>query len=109
MLSVALIPVALNQIPLAALAAVLISVGYKLTKPALFIERYRKGWTQFVPFVVTVLAILFTDLLVGIVIGLIVGFIFVVARNFRRAITFACDGAGLPRARASQPVFHPQI
>ena len=107
LLSVALIPVALNQIPLAALAAVLISVGYKLTKPALFIERYRKGWTQFVPFVVTVLAILFTDLLVGIVIGLIVGFIFVVARNFRRAITFACDGQDcLVRARRNLYFIH---
>ena len=107
LLSVALIPVVLNLIPLAALAAVLISVGYKLTKPALFLERYRKGWTQFVPFVVTVLAILFTDLLVGIVIGLIVGFVFVVARNFRRAITFASDGEDcLVRARRNLYFIH---
>lgn len=89
LLSVALIPAVLNQIPLAALAAVLIATGYKLTKPILFIERYRQGWSQFVPFVVTVFAILFSDLLIGIVIGLAVGFAFVIARNFRTAITFA--------------------
>ena len=107
LLSVALIPVALNLIPLAALAAVLIAVGYKLTKPALFVERFAKGWTQFVPFVVTVLAILFTDLLIGIVIGLAVGFGFVVARNFRRAITFACDGNDcLVRARRNLYFIH---
>lgn len=91
LLSVALIPAVLNLIPLSALAAVLIATGYKLTKPKLFIERYRQGWSQFVPFVVTVVAILFTDLLIGIVIGLAVGFAFVIARNFRTAITFACE------------------
>ena len=102
-----MIPFLLNLIPLAALAAVLISVGYKLTKPALFVERFQKGWTQFVPFVVTVAAILFTDLLIGIVIGLGVGFVFVVARNFRTAITFMCDeGDCLIRARRNLYFIH---
>lgn len=91
LLSVALIPVLLNLIPLAALAAVLIATGYKLAKPKLFTERYKQGWSQFVPFVATILAILFTDLLIGILIGLAIGFVFVVARNFRSAITFVCD------------------
>lgn len=107
LLSVALIPVILNLIPLAALAAILIQTGYKLTKPALFIQRFRQGWTQFVPFVVTILAILFTDLLIGIAIGLSVGFVLVIARNFRTAITFASDGTDyLVRARRNLYFIH---
>jgi len=107
LLSVALIPFLLNMIPLSALAAVLIATGYKLTKPKLFTERYKQGWTQFVPFVVTIGAILFTDLLIGIIIGLAVGFVFVVARNFRTAITFACDDEDcLVRARRNLYFIH---
>ena len=105
--SVALIPAVLNLIPLSALAAVLIATGYKLTKPKLYSERFKQGWTQFVPFVVTVVAILLTDLLEGIVIGLVVGFVFVIARNFRPAITFACDdGDCLIRARRNLYFIH---
>ncbi|MEG3166015.1 SulP family inorganic anion transporter [Sphingomonas sp. PB2P19] len=107
LVSVALIPSVLNLIPLSALAAVLIATGYKLTKPKLFIERYKQGWTQFIPFVVTVGAILFTDLLEGIVIGIVVGFVFVIARNFRTAITFASDGTDcLVRARRNLYFMH---
>lgn len=107
LLSVALIPAVLNLIPLAALAAVLIATGYKLARPALFIERWKQGFTQFVPFVVTIAAILLTDLLIGIGIGLTVGFAFVIARNFRTAITFACDGEDcLIRARRNLYFMH---
>jgi carbonic anhydrase len=107
LLSVALIPALLNLIPLAALAAVLIATGYKLAKPKLFADRFRQGWTQFVPFVVTIGAILFTDLLIGIMVGLAVGFVFVVARNFRSAITFVCDdGDCLVRARRNLYFIH---
>ncbi|MFS0737270.1 SulP family inorganic anion transporter [Sphingomonas sp. 1P06PA] len=107
LLSVALIPFALNLIPLAALAAVLIATGYKLTKPRLFTDRYKQGWSQFVPFVVTITAILFTDLLIGIGIGLAVGFVFVIARNFRPAITFACDDLDcIVRARRNLYFIH---
>ena len=107
LVSVALIPAVLNMIPLSALAAVLIATGYKLTKPKLYTERFKQGWTQFIPFVVTVVAILFTDLLEGIVIGLAVGFVFVVARNFRTAITFACDDEDcLVRARRNLYFIH---
>lgn len=107
LLSVALIPTLLNLIPLAALAAILISIGYKLASPRLFAERYAQGSTQFVPFVVTVVAILLTDLLVGILIGLAVSFVFVVGRNFRPAITFACDGEDcLVRARRNLYFIH---
>ena len=92
LLSVVLIPALLNLIPLAALAAILIQTGYKLTTPQLFVRRWQQGWHQFVPFAATVAAILLTDLLMGIVIGLAIGFVFVLARNFRPAITVAHDG-----------------
>lgn len=107
LLSVAFIPAVLNLIPLSALAAVLIATGYKLTNPALYIERFRQGITQFVPFVVTIAAILFTDLLIGILIGLGIGFALVIARNFRPAITFAVDGDDcLLRARRNLYFIH---
>ncbi|MBC2663842.1 SulP family inorganic anion transporter [Novosphingobium flavum] len=90
--SVLLIPAILNLIPLAALAAVLIATGWKLAKPALFAERYAQGWTQFTPFIITVVAILFTDLLIGIAIGIAVGFSFVIWRNVQNAVTVVHHG-----------------
>lgn len=81
------IPGLLNKIPLSCLAAVLFVVGYKLAKPEIFINTYEKGWNQFIPFIVTVVAILLTDLLVGIGIGMIFGLFFVIKTNFQRAIT----------------------
>lgn len=86
------IPGLLNKIPLAALAAVLISVGYKLTKPQIFLDKYEKGWVHFVPFVVTIAAILFTDLLVGIGIGLFVAGGFIIFNNYHSAILHVRDG-----------------
>lgn len=82
------IPKILNLIPLSALAAVLIMVGYKLTKPKFYVEMWRKGWTQFLPFVATILGILLTDLLVGIVIGMIVAVLFLLYANFRSSFFF---------------------
>jgi MFS superfamily sulfate permease-like transporter len=75
----------LNLIPLSALAAVLLLVGYKLTKPALYRLQWHLGWAQFVPFIVTVLAILFTDLLKGVGIGLAVGFFYILKANAEAA------------------------
>lgn len=91
LLCVALIPVVLNQIPLAALAAILIFTGYKLAKPALFVMYYKKGWDQFLPFVITIVAILLTDLLKGVFIGIGVGLIFVLRSNFRSAVFVVHD------------------
>jgi len=82
----------LNQIPLACLAAILLQTGYKLAKPALFIEFYRRGWNQFLPFAITVTAILLTDLLVGIAIGMSVGIYFVLRTNFHEAMTLTIHG-----------------
>ncbi len=77
------IPHLLNLIPLAVLAAILLVVGYKLTKPSLFREMYTRGWSQFLPFMATVLGVVFTDLLRGIGIGLAVA-VFVILRNSYR-------------------------
>ena len=82
----------INKIPIAALASILIFTGYKLAKLSLFKDMYSKGWDQFVPFLVTIAAILFTDLLKGVILGLIVGLFFVIRSNFRTAITVINDG-----------------
>ncbi len=58
-------------------------VGYKLAKPKLFVQQYKNGFEQFFPFVVTVLAILFTDLLIGISIGMVVGIFFILKANYK--------------------------
>lgn len=66
------IPSIINLIPLACLAAILLHTGYKLAKPALFQQMFRKGLDQFIPFTITVVAIVFTDLLMGVGIGIVV-------------------------------------
>lgn len=84
-LCVALIPNILNLIPLASLAAILFMVGYKLAKPSKFTEMYKLGWTQFAPFVITIVAILLTDLLIGIGIGLVASIFFILQNNYRNS------------------------
>lgn len=91
LLCVAFIPMLLNLIPKAALAAVLIFTGYKLAKPSLFVAFYKKGWDQFLPFVITILAILMTDLLKGVIVGIGVGLIFVLRSNFKTAVLVVND------------------
>ncbi len=85
LISVLLIPTLLNKIPLSVLAAVLLIVGYKLAKPGLFIKMYQQGWKQFLPFTVTVLGIVFTDLLVGIGLGLAVGIVVILIKSFQNS------------------------
>lgn len=80
---VLLIPGVLNMIPLAVLASILFIIGYKLAKPALFRQMYKAGWGQFIPFVVTIAGVVFTDLLTGIILGLIVA-VFIILRNSYR-------------------------
>jgi carbonic anhydrase len=81
--SVLVLAPALNLIPLAALAAILIVTGYKLAKVSLFRDMYKKGWSQFVPFAVTVAAIVLTDLLTGVLIGLAASLFYLMRSNFR--------------------------
>ncbi len=83
LLTVLLIPGIINMIPFASLAAILILVGYKLAKPAIFREQFRHGWTVFIPFLITIIAILWTDLLIGIGIGMSVAVFFILLRHYR--------------------------
>jgi MFS superfamily sulfate permease-like transporter len=85
------IPQILNMIPLASLAAILFMVGYKLAKPALFKSMYKIGWSDFIPFMVTIIAIVATDLLVGIGIGMAVAIFYVLYNNYKKPFTFEKD------------------
>ncbi|ENX40100.1 bifunctional SulP family inorganic anion transporter/carbonic anhydrase [Acinetobacter courvalinii] len=76
----------MNMIPLSALAAILIVTGFKLTHPKLFKQLYQKGWKQFLPFIITLVAILLTDLLTGIVIGLLTSSGFILYGNFNKGV-----------------------
>jgi len=85
LISVILIPRLLNMIPLSVLAAILLIVGYKLAKPSTFKAMWAHGWKQFVPFIVTVVGIVFTDLLVGIGLGLAVGIIVILYKSYQNS------------------------
>lgn len=76
----------MNMIPLSALAAILILTGFKLTHPSLFKKLYQQGWTQFIPFMITLVAILLTDLLVGILIGLASSIVFILYGNLHKGV-----------------------
>ncbi|WP_207536063.1 SulP family inorganic anion transporter [Desertivirga arenae] len=83
LLSLLLIPGLLNSIPLSCLAAILLMTGYKLAKLDLFKKMWKEGKTQFIPFVVTVLAVVFTDLLKGVAIGMLIGVFYILRNNLR--------------------------
>lgn len=85
LISVMIIPTLLNMIPLSVLAAILLIVGYKLAKPALFKKMYDLGWKQFIPFTVTVLGIVFIDLLYGIGLGLAVGIVVILIKSYQNS------------------------
>jgi MFS superfamily sulfate permease-like transporter len=84
----------INHIPLAALAAVLIQVGVRLCTPALFRAQYKLGLDQFVPFALTIVAIIATDLMEGVIIGMILGVLFVLRQNTKNAIVRNVDHDG---------------
>ena len=83
---VVVIPQVLELIPLASLAAILFVVGYKLAHPSKFKEMYSNGWSQFLPFIITIVAILRTDLLVGIGIGLIASLFFILQSSYFKSL-----------------------
>lgn len=87
LVSVLSIPMLLNHIPKSVLAAILILVGYKLAKPALFKKMYQLGWTQFLPFVATIIVIVFKDLLWGIFTGLAIGIIVILVKSYQNSIS----------------------
>jgi len=82
------VPDVMNMIPLSSLAAILFLVGYKLAKPTLFKQMAASGWEQFVPFIVTIIGIVFTDLLVGIGIGFAVALFLILRKNFITPFNF---------------------
>ena len=84
--SVVLFPVYLNMIPIAALAAILLVTGFKLARPSLFRHMWSEGRYQFIPFVVTLVSTVFTDLLIGILIGLSVSVFFILNSSLRRPV-----------------------
>lgn len=92
MVAVIAIPVLLNKIPLASLAAVLLVVGYKLASPEKFVHMWKNSKKfQFIPFVATVVAVVMTDLLLGVAIGLAVSIYFILRGNVKLAYFFKKD------------------
>ncbi|MEA5403348.1 SulP family inorganic anion transporter [Arcicella sp. DC2W] len=90
--SVVFIPMLMNRIPLSALAAILLMVGYKLANPVVFKKVYKEGYDQYIPFAATIIIIIFKDLLFGIFIGTFIGLLFVVFTNFRSVISVIREG-----------------
>ena len=88
LLAVVLIPGLLNRIPMASLAGILIMIGVKLASPKVFKHIWHKGKHQFIPFIVTVIAVVFTDLLKGVGIGLVVSIYFILKGNMKLAYFF---------------------
>lgn len=77
------IPDVLMKIPFASLASILLVIGYKLTKVSIYLAMYRSGANQFVPFIATVLAILLTDLLIGVGVGMFLAVFFILRVNMK--------------------------
>ncbi len=100
------IPALLNHIPLASLAAILIFTGFKLAHPKIWAGMWRQGSRQFAPFLLTIVAILLTDLLVGIGIGLAVGLLFILVEHSRQPCyeIVSPKGAVLTRVRLNEQV-----
>jgi len=91
LLSVIFIPFILNMIPLASLAAILLVVGYKLTKVSLYKQMAHLGYQQFLPFIITIVMILFTDLLTGIAFGMAISIFFVLRNNYKSPYHFQSE------------------
>jgi MFS superfamily sulfate permease-like transporter len=107
LVAVITIPSILNRIPLASLAAILIMVGIKLAHPQLLIKMWKSGVEQFLPFIATVLAVVFSDLLVGVLLGLCIGLFFVLRRHRARAIAVvAVDNSWLIRFNKDLSFIH---
>ncbi len=89
-----LIPTVINLIPLSCLAAILLITGYKLAKIGLFTKMWKAGYSQFIPFVVTVLAVVFTDLLKGVAIGMMVSIYYILRNNLRNPYFYHISSVG---------------
>jgi MFS superfamily sulfate permease-like transporter len=104
---VALMPALINRVPLSALAAILLVTGYRLARPEVFIKMAREGWHQFVPFLVTIVAVVFTDLLKGVGLGLAFSVFFILLEDskapyfYRRQVS---AGGGVIHIHLAQQV-----
>ncbi|NJN41954.1 MAG: SulP family inorganic anion transporter [Flammeovirgaceae bacterium] len=97
------IPGILNMIPLACLASILLVVGYKLARPTLFKSMYARGKDQFLPFIATILGIIFTDLLIGIGIGMSVAIFFVLLKDYKLPFSIG------EKPNGSEQVYHIEL
>ena len=88
LISVLTIPIVLNKIPFATLAAILLLIGYKLAKPSVFKRFWQQGKYQFVPFIATFGAVIFTDLLKGVALGMTISIVIILKGNMKRAYSF---------------------
>ena len=107
LLSVLLVPFVLNAIPYASLSAILLITGYNLTKPKLYRNVWSLGWKQFLPFIITIVVILATDLLIGVSIGLLVSTYFIIRNNFKaeyRVMHSQTSGTGSYRIKLNSNV-----
>lgn len=94
LISLLLLSPILNLIPLASLASILLLTGYKLAKISLFKDMYTKGSNQFIPFIATIVAIVFTDLLIGVLFGLAISIFYLLKSNYKNAFTIQKDDSG---------------
>ncbi len=94
LLSLVLFPKLINLIPLSSLAAILLYVGYKLARVELFKKKWANGLDQFVPFMVTLLAVVLTDLLKGVAIGMLVGVFYILRTNLRNPYFYKIESNG---------------
>lgn len=94
LLSLLFIPKLINYIPLSCLAAILLITGYKLARFALFQHMWQKGLNQFIPFVITIAAVVFTDLLIGVGIGMLVGVSYILRNNLRNPYFYHIEKLG---------------
>jgi len=90
-IAILIIPTIINMIPYASLAAILLFTGYKLANINLMKAMYKVGPSQFYPFIITIVAIVFTDLLIGIIIGLLAGFLNILLKNMKNTYSFDKD------------------
>jgi MFS superfamily sulfate permease-like transporter len=93
LLSLLFIPVLINHIPLSCLAAILLITGYKLARITLFKHMWHQGLPQFIPFVVTIVAVVFTDLLIGVGIGMMVGIFYILRTNMRNPFFYHIENS----------------
>jgi MFS superfamily sulfate permease-like transporter len=91
LISVLVLSPIINLIPLASLATILLVTGYKLAKISLFKEMYKNGLNQFIPFIATIVAIVFTDLLIGVLVGSFISIFYILKSNFKNAYHFQKD------------------